>query len=562
MTKKSIILMIVGIGLALLLFGVLIGIGVYYYAFNVIGFEDENKNTNSALNTNVLIEVNENENVNVNANTNANSNINTNTATEVPESAELEEMDDLELTDPEGFIYETAYYKVGTISESKYTGNDLILASVVPDGPSFYPEYFRFAKDGDDLTLLSQHSDDPQYSLDDSKFFIDTETVLADFNFPETLNGPEDRQTLALDTYVNVFFDDTGLKKAFTSDWGDVYTTDDSGTAEGIFASDGFFIEVADGTTEAYALEYDFFSDNDVPDVTWDDGTKNSTTYTYSDVSGCGATNFAAVVHDDSVSLDDLEQVGTSSEGDMIYGFKDDNHALLKDFYENNYYVSSDEEKVAYEEFVQTYPLVYWIDVFDRLVKAQSNEYVPPVECAKPVIYLYPEKKTKIDVEVNPTGGMAVSDPAYNDGWNVIAGPDGHVYDLNTKKNYPYLFWEGRSKTIYKQPEIGFVVPQAEVNKFLKEKLSKHGLLEGEIHDFVEFWEPHMQGAPYYFVTFIGNKEMDRLAPLNIKPKPDTVIRVLMDFKPLNEYIEVKGYEIETPNRQGFTVVEWGGVRR
>ena len=71
-----------------------------------------------------------------------------------------------------------------------------------------------------------------------------------------------------------------------------------------------------------------------------------------------------------------------------------------------------------------------------------------------------------------------------------------------------------------------------------------------------------MQAAPYYFVTFMGNSVMDELAPLNITPKPDTIIRVLMDFTELKAPISVEGYNIRTPVRKGFTVVEWGGVLR
>jgi hypothetical protein len=33
-----------------------------------------------------------------------------------------------------------------------------------------------------------------------------------------------------------------------------------------------------------------------------------------------------------------------------------------------------------------------------------------------------------------------------------------------------------------------------------------------------------------------------------------------MEFKPLNEYIEVQEQELTTPNRTGFVVVEWGGM--
>ena len=47
--------------------------------------------------------------------------------------------------------------------------------------------------------------------------------------------------------------------------------------------------------------------------------------------------------------------------------------------------------------------------------------------------------------------------------------------------------------------------------------------------------------------------------PLGIEPKPDTVIRVLMDWKALDEKIEVKEQKLEKTERKGYTVVEWGG---
>jgi len=53
---------------------------------------------------------------------------------------------------------------------------------------------------------------------------------------------------------------------------------------------------------------------------------------------------------------------------------------------------------------------------------------------------------------------------------------------------------------------------------------------------------------------------MNELAPLHITPQPDTVIRVLMDFSPLDAPIDVEGFTIHTPQRTGFTVTEWGGV--
>ena len=143
----------------------------------------------------------------------------------------------------------------------------------------------------------------------------------------------------------------------------------------------------------------------------------------------------------------------------------------------------------------------------------------------------------------------------------MIADPSGVLVNVSDGKSYPYLFWEGRGG-MYQEPTKGFVVAENEVHSFLQEKLALLGLNAKESADFEEFWEPRMKGAPYYFISFLGNSVMDQLAPLSITPAPDTVIRVLMDFRPLQAPVASTGYHMKTPVRRGFTVVEWGGVLR
>lgn len=48
--------------------------------------------------------------------------------------------------------------------------------------------------------------------------------------------------------------------------------------------------------------------------------------------------------------------------------------------------------------------------------------------------------------------------------------------------------------------------------------------------------------------------------PLEISKKPDTLIRILMLYKGLDEKIEVKEQILKSPERQGFVAVEWGGT--
>ena len=69
-----------------------------------------------------------------------------------------------------------------------------------------------------------------------------------------------------------------------------------------------------------------------------------------------------------------------------------------------------------------------------------------------------------------------------------------------------------------------------------------------------------MSKSHFYFITFLSQRKINQLAPLHIIPKPDTVIRVMMDYKELEQKEEAYGFEIRTPKRKGFTVVEWGGM--
>ena len=179
-------------------------------------------------------------------------------------------------------------------------------------------------------------------------------------------------------------------------------------------------------------------------------------------------------------------------------------------------------------------------------------------EMGKPVIYLYPEKTSGVTVNVEPTGGISVSEPAIGKGWKVIATPESVIYNISNKKLYPYLFWEGFA-TNFKTPEEGFVIAVSDVEKFFDSKLAILGLNEKEIADFKEFWIPRLSEKPYYFITFVPKKTFDQYAPLTVTPTPDSVIRVFFDYKGLDKAINVKEQKLETPKRNGFTVVEWGG---
>ena len=190
------------------------------------------------------------------------------------------------------------------------------------------------------------------------------------------------------------------------------------------------------------------------------------------------------------------------------------------------------------------------------------NDIYDPTEipsCDKPVIYLYPEKETQLTVKLGKKENITCSYPQYKDGWNVIAKPDGTLIDTETGRKLYSLYWEGIHT---EEPDTteGFVVKGSDTIKFLEEKLAILGLNEFEAEEFIIYWLPKMQNNKYNYIRFATMDEINRNMPLEISTKPDTVIRVLMQYKALDSEIEVKEQQLSTPERRGFTVVEWGGT--
>ena len=178
----------------------------------------------------------------------------------------------------------------------------------------------------------------------------------------------------------------------------------------------------------------------------------------------------------------------------------------------------------------------------------------------KPVIYLYPKESTEISVKLGKPENITCSYPKYNDGWNVIASPDGNLTDLHTGRNLYSLYWEGLQTYNSKGQEDGFVVKGEEVAKFLEEKLSVLGLNEKEAEEFIIYWLPKLEANKYNYIRFATMEEINANMPLEINPKPDTIIRVWMTFKGLDDPIEVQEQELVAPERKGFVAVEWGGT--
>jgi len=188
-------------------------------------------------------------------------------------------------------------------------------------------------------------------------------------------------------------------------------------------------------------------------------------------------------------------------------------------------------------------------------------EYEPVDRPAyKPVIYLYPEQKQLTEVIINYPGNIFVTYPKYNNGWKVIAYRDGKLINQLDGKEYSYLFWEGKNDAASYDLSSGFVVKGADTAFFLQDKLAELGLTPKEYNEFIVYWLPKMIDNKYNLIHFATKEEYDNRVILDIKPKPDSILRVFMVFKKIDTDINVVPQPLQPFKRSGFSVVEWGGT--
>ncbi len=176
----------------------------------------------------------------------------------------------------------------------------------------------------------------------------------------------------------------------------------------------------------------------------------------------------------------------------------------------------------------------------------------------KPVIYLYPENDgQEISVSLDYNGDLIELIPEFNaeNTWNITASKDGRINFEGVE--YDYLFWEGVPKFKY-DFYTGYCVKGSETGAFLRNKLSELGLNESEIAEFLKFWLPDMEKNPYNMISFQDKVYTDG-AKLSVTPEPDSVIRVFMAWYPSEHFVKINPQIFDTPERKGFTVVEWGG---
>ena len=201
------------------------------------------------------------------------------------------------------------------------------------------------------------------------------------------------------------------------------------------------------------------------------------------------------------------------------------------------------------------------------------DPYWPEYGVEKPVLYLYNDT-AKGDVHVELTvmdSDMLSMWPAADDreadvySWDVKADTDGTLYDADGNE-YSYIFWEASDYGEFTFDK-GFCVAGSDTAEFLRTTLAEIGLTPKEYNEFIVYWMPRMQGNAYILITFKGidpSDEYNEKYALSVKDaegnEADSVLRVMMAWKAVDEAVEIEAQEFDGFERNGFTVVEWGGT--
>lgn len=177
---------------------------------------------------------------------------------------------------------------------------------------------------------------------------------------------------------------------------------------------------------------------------------------------------------------------------------------------------------------------------------------------AKPVLYLYPTKKTQVNISFEKPYLLTTTYPKYNNNWVITAYSNGDLYDNNNKYYYG-LYWEeeGNSKVSFNE---GFYVTKENAIKFLEEKTEEIGFTRRESNEFIMYWLPILEKNEKNLIYFELTEERNNFNRLYINPNPDSILRVAIHVKKVNNMVKVKEQKLTKFNRKGFTVVEWGGV--
>lgn len=460
-------------------------------------------------------------------------------------------------------IVETSYYKVGT----KSNGDQVILAQVAPEGMGIAYDLQRFVKSGDAYALVTQNSDgtDNYDSRTLGTFTRDTTTKFDSILPDATITRGDTKLTKQGHIGISeARFVTTSESVITTTKWGKLYRAVMQSTAlKGDNIKVGsYYIKLADSTLTLYSVKPTNISDDGVfSGVTWTTSVGDTAKFSPMRTSGCGSVLSAFPMVVNEAAYNGKKQAEDSSAHKYkIYSTSSKDNELITLGYSiynpDGTAVTSGVARKSIDDYWANLGTITWTDDYGTTIMYNNQAYEPLAECGKPVIYLYPEKTTTVSVKVGAS--VTKSEPTYNSGWTAIAEPTGKL--IVGGKVFDSLFWEGVGKGEYPNITSGTVVANGDIKSTVTSQLSYIGLNTKETADFLEFWMPKMPTTPYVRLSWLQNRDMNILAPLTISPTPNSMIRVFLDFEGLDHSISLPAQKLVPMARNGFTVVEWGGL--
>ncbi len=293
-----------------------------------------------------------------------------------------------------------------------------------------------------------------------------------------------------------------------------------------------------------------------------------------------------------NISDGDLEPVG-KVYGVTMYRIINKDHPLFALQYDTKEVVLTNfgesKAKLSLSEYINKNPLIVIKDPWNRYVLLGEWEISTPGGCGKPVIYLYPTKPTKVSISFLQPMQFDRAIPRYQNNWEVLAQPDGKLTDLQPQftdcsslpsgfgseyakhacmnNNYPYIYWAGSTTgNGYLKPVGGWIVKRAELSQFMEKKLDEVSFTPKEKEDMLSYWVPEMlrKSGEYYRISFLQTAQLNSMIPMKISPQPDHLFRIFLDWDVYaqNPHITLEPQKLGKVERNGFTVVEWGGLKK
>jgi len=469
------------------------------------------------------------------------------------------------------------YYQIGSTASGQP-----IIDMTFTDGPGDAANSFFIETSNGKYSLLAQNGGDNFLTIWQpylaSSVSIDYKTKLNDITMPTqvTIAGQK-MQSLSQNSQLTI--DDlslmvNGAVSIRGGFYGDVALSDITtlGSQSGI---DYYEVVAKDSNTykvvEYHAAYKSLFSADYQPNgeiartqgnlaAHWTSGENNSSTY-FSAGGGCGSYGYVVAKN---ISPSDLSQVGTTPGGQPLYQLPTAN-PLVQEIYTKDYangqYADPSLQNLSIDQFTTKHGYFLAKNGLGEYVLYMRSDLIIQGGCAKPVIYLYPSALTNVSVKVG--ADVVNSDPTYRNGWyNVMAYPDGSL--KYNGKIYSSLFWDGYGQGAYPDITSGTIVKTKDAVSTVQSQLAEQGLNSQEISDFMNYWGPKLNSItqPYTRLSWLSTAQLNSLAPLYIKPAPQTLKRVFLDFEGISQPYKLNPQPLNTFNRSGFTVVEWGGLAR